>query len=284
MGRSWKKLRTGSTNTRVGADAPSRRAGAAGRGHSRRVRRPGARRPRRPPSSPRCWAATRAPSASPSAPTPASARCPSCTSATKTRRSATCPSWPAARWIAAYALTEPDAGSDALGGQDDGRAQRRRQALRAQRAEAVDHQRRLRRRVHRLRQGRRSASPPSSSAGMPRRRQRRPGSEQDGHQRLLHHAWCTWTTSRCRWKTCLGEVDRGHVIAFNVLNLGRWKLAAGALGACKALHRSVGKVRAGAQAVRRAHRLVPAHSAEAGRTWPSAPSCWRAWCTAPPGS
>src|SRR5690606_4819953 len=33
----------------------------------------------------------------------------------------------------------------------------------------------------------------------------------------------------------LGEVDRGHVIAFNVLNLGRWKLAAGALGACKAL-------------------------------------------------
>ncbi len=33
----------------------------------------------------------------------------------------------------------------------------------------------------------------------------------------------------------LGEVDRGHVIVFNVLNLGRWKLAAGALGACKAL-------------------------------------------------
>src|SRR5690606_3254002 len=33
----------------------------------------------------------------------------------------------------------------------------------------------------------------------------------------------------------LGQVDRGHVIAFNVLNLGRWKLAAGALGACKAL-------------------------------------------------
>src|SRR5690606_41162786 len=33
----------------------------------------------------------------------------------------------------------------------------------------------------------------------------------------------------------LGQVDRGHVIAFNVLNLGRWKLAAGALGASKAL-------------------------------------------------
>src|SRR5690606_20383552 len=33
----------------------------------------------------------------------------------------------------------------------------------------------------------------------------------------------------------LGEVGRGHVIAFNVLNIGRWKLAAGALGGCKAV-------------------------------------------------
>src|SRR5690625_1873115 len=33
----------------------------------------------------------------------------------------------------------------------------------------------------------------------------------------------------------LGEVDRGHVIAFNILNIGRWKLAAGVLGGCKTL-------------------------------------------------
>jgi alkylation response protein AidB-like acyl-CoA dehydrogenase len=33
----------------------------------------------------------------------------------------------------------------------------------------------------------------------------------------------------------LGEIGRGHVVAFNVLNAGRWKLAAGCLGSCKAL-------------------------------------------------
>lgn len=31
----------------------------------------------------------------------------------------------------------------------------------------------------------------------------------------------------------LGEVGRGHVVAFNILNIGRFKLAAGALGNCK---------------------------------------------------
>lgn len=33
----------------------------------------------------------------------------------------------------------------------------------------------------------------------------------------------------------LGEVGRGHIIAFNALNIGRWKLAAGCLGSCKAV-------------------------------------------------
>ncbi|MDH7479602.1 MAG: acyl-CoA dehydrogenase family protein [Syntrophomonadaceae bacterium] len=31
----------------------------------------------------------------------------------------------------------------------------------------------------------------------------------------------------------LGEIGRGHVVAFNILNIGRFKLAAGALGNCK---------------------------------------------------
>jgi alkylation response protein AidB-like acyl-CoA dehydrogenase len=31
----------------------------------------------------------------------------------------------------------------------------------------------------------------------------------------------------------LGEVGRGHVIAFNILNIGRYKLAAGCVGSCK---------------------------------------------------
>lgn len=36
----------------------------------------------------------------------------------------------------------------------------------------------------------------------------------------------------------LGEIGRGHVLAFNMLNIGRWKLAAGCLGSCKAALRS----------------------------------------------
>src|SRR4029078_1267992 len=33
----------------------------------------------------------------------------------------------------------------------------------------------------------------------------------------------------------LGDVGRGHKIAFNILNVGRWKLGAGSLGAAKEL-------------------------------------------------
>lgn len=32
----------------------------------------------------------------------------------------------------------------------------------------------------------------------------------------------------------LGEIGKGHVVAFNILNVGRFKLGAGAVGACKA--------------------------------------------------
>lgn len=39
----------------------------------------------------------------------------------------------------------------------------------------------------------------------------------------------------------LGEIGRGHVIAFNILNIGRYKLAAGCVGTCKwAIELSVG--------------------------------------------
>ncbi len=31
----------------------------------------------------------------------------------------------------------------------------------------------------------------------------------------------------------LGQIGKGHLIAFNILNIGRYKLAAGCLGACK---------------------------------------------------
>ncbi len=47
-------------------------------------------------------------------------------------------------WLAAYCLTEPGSGSDALGAQCLGGALRRRLALRSQRHQAVHHQRQLR--------------------------------------------------------------------------------------------------------------------------------------------
>ena len=31
----------------------------------------------------------------------------------------------------------------------------------------------------------------------------------------------------------LGEIGRGHVVAFNILNVGRFKLGAGTVGGCK---------------------------------------------------
>ena len=58
--------------------------------------------------------------------------------------------------VGAYCLSESGSGSDALGAKTQGHEAGRRQ-LRALRREDVDHQRRLRRRLHRLRQGRRRA-------------------------------------------------------------------------------------------------------------------------------
>ena len=62
----------------------------------------------------------------------------------------------------------------------------------------------------------------------------------------------------------LGEIGKGHKIAFNVLNVGRFKLGAGVIGATKhAL--ATGQVRQRAQAVRAGHLHLRRHPGEAGR-------------------
>ena len=48
----------------------------------------------------------------------------------------------------------------------------------------------------------------------------------------------------------LGEVGKGAYIAFNILNLGRFRLGAGAIGAAKDLLRVAATLRAGTPAVR----------------------------------
>ena len=59
--------------------------------------------------------------------------------------------------IAAYALTEPSSGSDALAAKTKAVQVGRRQELEADRDQAVHHQRRLRRSVHGVREGGRRA-------------------------------------------------------------------------------------------------------------------------------
>ena len=93
--------------------------------------------------------------------------------------------------VGAWAITEPDAGSDAFGGMRTIGAARRRR-VGAQRAEDVHHQRPLRRHARRLRQARRRQRPgPARPAGAhvrPRLRDDRPHPEpaaaQDGHALL----------------------------------------------------------------------------------------------------
>ncbi len=38
---------------------------------------------------------------------------------------------------------------------------------------------------------------------------------------------------RCLWKMYWAEIGKGHVIAFNILNIGRLKLSAAAMGGAK---------------------------------------------------
>ena len=92
-----------------------------------------------------------------------------------------------AEMVAAYCLSEPQAGSDALAARTRADLSAGRQALHPERPEDVDHQRRRGGPLHRLRQDRRreihgvpgGARVPGRAAG--RRR------KEDGHQGQLHH-------------------------------------------------------------------------------------------------
>ena len=59
----------------------------------------------------------------------------------------------------------------------------------------------------------------------------------------------------------LGEIGRGHIIAFNILNIGRLKLGAAAVGGAKKVLAAIAEVRLGTQGVRQRHRGVRRHPA-----------------------
>ena len=84
------------------------------------------------------------------------ASCRSTCSAPRRRSRSTCPGSSPGEMVGAYCLSESGLGLRRARRQDQGDEAGRRQ-LRALRREDVDHQRRLRRRLHRLRQGRRRA-------------------------------------------------------------------------------------------------------------------------------
>ena len=82
------------------------------------------------------------------------------------------------------------------------RPERRRHALRPQRPEDVDHQRRRGRSVHRLRQGRRREVHRVSGGARVRRRQPAARKKRRWGSRAAPPRPSTSTTSRCRWRTC----------------------------------------------------------------------------------
>ena len=63
----------------------------------------------------------------------------------------------------------------------------------------------------------------------------------------------------------LGEIGKGHHIAFNILNIGRFKLGAACVGGGAQRPAARHRVREGAQGVRQAHHRVRADPGEAGR-------------------
>ena len=134
--------------------------------------------------------------------------------------------------VGAYALSEASSGSDALNCRARAQAFARRQALHPERREDVDHQRRLRRPVHGLRQNRW------------REVHRVPGGEifpgfsigaEEHKMGIRGSSTCPIILNDCKVpaENLLGEIGKGHVIAFNILNIGRFKLGAMCVGGAR---------------------------------------------------
>ena len=80
--------------------------------------------------------------------------------------------------------------------------------------------------------GRREIHGVPGGARVSRRAARRRRKE-DGHQGQLHHAPSIFDNVKVPVENVLGEIGRGHIIAFNILNLGRLKLGPFVVGGAK---------------------------------------------------
>ncbi len=135
-------------------------------------------------------------------------------------------------WLACYCLSEPQAGSDAQNSRTRAVLSPDGKHWVAQRPEDVDHQRRFCRRLHRLRQSgwreilllHRGARLPRVSPGAEEKKMGLRGS----------------STAPIFFENCLvpkenllHEIGRGHIVAFNILNVGRFTLGASCVGFSK---------------------------------------------------
>ena len=75
----------------------------------------------------------------------------------------------------------------------------------------------------------------------------------------------------------LGEIGKGHIIAFNVLNIGRFKLGAGCVGAARNSHRECDWLCQGAQGIRQSDRRLRTGARKDGRHGTSASSSAKPW-------
>ena len=111
-------------------------------------------------------------------------------------------------WVGAYCLSESGSGSDALGAKARADPECRRRLL-ADRREDVDHQRRVRGSLHRLRQGGWRAVHRVPGGAVLARRDERQGRAQDGPARLVHHPGHPAGRPRARRRTCWARSARG---------------------------------------------------------------------------
>ena len=150
---------------------------------------------------------------------------------------------------------------------------RRRQGrpLRADRPQALDHERGRGRAVHRDGQRRSRAratraSPPSWSSA------RSPASVGKKEDKLGIRAssTCELILEGCRVprENVLGEVGKGYKIAIETLNEGRIGIGAQMVGVAQGAFEHGAAVRAGAPAVRQAHRRVPGACSSCSPSWP----------------
>ena len=170
--------------------------------------------------------------------------------------------------VAAFALTEPSAGSDAAAIQTRAELAADGERLRAQRLEDLDHQRRLRRRVHRLRahlarrRGRRSRKITAFIVERGDGREERPQRAQARHPRLVDHRGLLRRRAGARRRTCSARSAAASRSRWRCSTAGASGSRRAASACAKRLIKHGRRARAGAQGVRPHHRRVRPHQGQ----------------------